>query len=453
MMVAKERIHIRNERPIQQGKFVLYWMQASQRAEWNHALEYAIARANELEKPLLVFFGLTESFPEANLRHFAFLLEGLQETQKKLAERGIKMVVLHASPDEGVLRFAQDAALVVTDRGYLRIQKEWREKVARKLPCLFIEVESDVVVPVAVAASREEYSARTIRPKIHRNLSRFLTPLEETPVRFPSVHLPPVPGELDLSRIDRVLSLLQTDTSVPPVSSFRGGTEEAKRRLEVFLEEKLPFYASLRNDPAYDALSGMSPYLHFGQISPLYIAWRVQNAPAQEAPKEAYLEELIVRRELAVNFVHYNPRYDTFQALPTWAQETLKRHAKDPRPYLYTLEVLESAKTHDPLWNAAQRELTTRGIIHGYVRMYWGKKILEWVQDPEEAFTIALYLNNKYALDGRDPNSFTGVAWCFGKHDRPFPERPVYGKVRPMTRGAPSRASQRAYVERVERSL
>lgn len=452
-MVAKERIHIRNDKPIQRGKFVLYWMQASQRAEWNHALEYAISRANELQKPLLVFFGLTESFPEANLRHFAFLLEGLQETQRKLAERGIKMVVLHVSPDEGVLHLARDAALVVTDRGYLRIQKKWRERVARELPCSLVEVESDVVVPVTVASPHEEYSARTIRPKIHRNLSRFLIPLEETPVRFPSVHFPRIPGELDLSCIERVLSLLRTNTSVPPVSSFRGGTEEAKRRLEVFLEEKLPLYASLRNDPAYDVLSGMSPYLHFGQISPLYIAWKVQHARVPEASREAYLEELIVRRELAINFVHYNPHYDTFQALPTWAQETLKLHAQDPRPYLYTLEAFESAETHDPLWNAAQKELTTRGIIHGYVRMYWGKKILEWTKDPEEAFAIALYLNNKYALDGRDPNSFTGVAWCFGKHDRPFPERPVYGKVRPMTRGAPSRASQRAYRERVERSL
>ncbi|MCS7241978.1 MAG: deoxyribodipyrimidine photo-lyase [Candidatus Caldatribacterium sp.] len=448
-MIEKERIHVRNDKPVQQGKFVLYWMQAAQRAEWNHALEYALIKANELHKPLLVFFGLTESFPEANLRHFVFMLEGLQETQKKLAQRGIKMVVLHGSPDTGVLHLARDAALVVTDRGYLKVQKQWREKVARELPCLFIEVESDVVVPVEVVSSHEEYSARTIRPKIRRNLNRFLTPLEETPVHFPSVHLPPIPGELDLSCLNQILSLLQIDTSVPPVSLLRGGTEEAKGRLATFLQEKLSLYASLRNDPAFDVLSGMSPYLHFGQISPLFIAWKVQKTQAPEVHKEAYLEELIVRRELAINFIHYNPQYDSFQGLPEWARETLKRHAQDPRPYLYPLEVLESATTHDPLWNAAQRELVVRGTIHGYVRMYWGKKILEWTKDPEEAFAIALYLNNKYALDGRDPNSFTGVAWCFGKHDRPFPERPVYGKVRPMTRGAPSKISQERYVQRI----
>lgn len=449
MRIEKERIHIRNEKPIQKGKFVLYWMQASQRAEWNHALEYAILRANELKQPLLVFFGLTESFPEANLRHFAFMLEGLWGVQRKLAERNIKMVALHISPDEGVLRLAPDASLVVTDMGYLKIQKKWREKVARELPCLFVEVEGDVVVPVAVAASSEEYAARTIRPKLLKHLSRFLVPVEETPVTLSSLSFPPIPGELDLSHLGRVLSLLQTDTSVSPVTAFRGGTEEAKKRLQTFISQKLSSYAFSRNDPGCDGLSGMSPYLHFGQISPLYIAWEITKAQVPQVHKEAYLEELIVRRELAVNFVHYNPHYDSFQALPSWAQKTLIAHAQDPRPYLYSLETLESAETHDPLWNAAQKELLTRGIIHGYVRMYWGKKILEWTKDPEEAFAIALYLNNTYALDGRDPNSFTGVAWCFGKHDRPFQERPIYGKVRSMKRGARTVTSQLKYIERI----
>lgn len=447
--MEKERLHNLNTKPLrQEGTYVLYWMQAAQRAEWNHALEYAILKANELCKPLLVFFGLTESFPEANLRHFAFLLEGLKETEEKLRKRGIQMVVLHTDPCKGVLRFAREAALVVTDRGYLRIQRAWRKQVAEDLFCAFIEVESEVIVPVALASPQEAYSARVLRPRIQKHLARFLVPLKEHPVHFPSLSLPRPSDALDLSSPERVLALLRTRI-IPPVRTQRGGTEEAKRKLEAFLERKLPTYAFSRNDPGTDGTSGLSPYLHFGQISPLYIALRTLNAPVPEIHKEAYLEELIIRRELAVNFTFYNPCYDSFASLPRWAQETLWKHRKDPRMYTYTREEFEQARTHDPLWNAAQKELLLSGTIHNYVRMYWGKKILEWSRDPEEAFVTALYLNNTYALDGRDPNSFAGVAWCFGKHDRPFKERPVYGKVRPMTKGAPSLASQNAYIERI----
>ncbi|MBC7218184.1 MAG: deoxyribodipyrimidine photo-lyase [Candidatus Caldatribacterium sp.] len=425
-------------------------MQASQRAEWNHALEYAIFWANELKKPLLAFFGLTESFPEANSRHFRFLLEGLRETEAKLSRRGIQMIAIHGDPCEGVLRFSKEAALVVTDYGYLRIQREWRQKVAEVLPCALVAVESDVIVPVSLALPREAYSARILRPALRKRLSRFLTPLQENPLHFPSLSLPKPFDALDLSQPEHILSSLRTE-SIPPVRFKQGGTERAKERLREFIEGKLSTYAFSRNDPGVDGLSGMSPYLHFGQISPLFIALEVLRAEVPETHKETYLEELIVRRELSMNFTFYNSQYDSFAALPRWAQETLRKHRNDPRPYTYTLEELENARTHDPLWNAAQKELLLSGTIHGYVRMYWGKKILEWSKDPEEAFVAACYLNNKYALDGRDPNSFAGIAWCFGKHDRPFRERPVYGKVRPMTRGAPSSASKKAYIERVEK--
>lgn len=450
MKIEQERIHIRNDKPpAPHGAFVLYWMQASQRAEWNHALTYATAWANDLKKPLLVFFALSESLPGANLRHFTFLLEGLRETRKKLAERGVKLVVLPMAPDEGAIRLAQDAALLVTDRGYLRIEKHWRERVAREVPCAFFEVESNVVIPVAVTSSREAYSARVIRPRIRSLLSRFLVPFEEVLPHIPSLSLPPIPGELDLDHPEAIWSSLRIDTTVPPAQGFLPGTEAAKAKLEAFITEKLPAYAHARHDPGRDVLSRMSPYLHFGQISPLYIAWKVHNAPVPEVHREAYLEELIVRRELAVNFVHYNPHYDAFRSLPLWAQQTLKTHARDPRPYTHSLEAFESAETHDPLWNAAQKELLATGTIHGYVRMYWGKKILEWSKDPEEAFFTALSLNNRYALDGWDPNSFASVAWCFGKHDRPFPERPIYGTVRSMKKGAKSKASEEAYIRKV----
>jgi len=219
---------------------------------------------------------------------------------------------------------------------------------------------------------------------------------------------------------------------VSKVAGFRGGSSEASKRLEIFVEDKLSGYADFRNDPSVDYQSMLSPYLHFGQISPIQIALKVLGAQAPASAKEAYLEELIVRRELAVNYVNYNSNYDCFEGLPEWAKRTLLSHKSDPREYLYSLNELENFETHDPYWNAAQNEMRITGKIHGYMRMYWGKKIIEWSENPELAFNTALYLNNKYELDGRDPNSFAGVAWCFGKHDRPWKERPVFGSVRYM---------------------
>lgn len=428
-MIHPERIRALNDRPVNTGRYVLYWMQASQRAEYNHALEYAIERANELSLPLVVFFGLTESFPEANERHYIFMLQGLAEVESALRERGIRLLVRHCSPEKEVVRLANDAALVVVDRGYLRIQRQWREFAAARLPCLFLQVESDVVVPVEVASHKEEYSAATLRRKLARHLEYFLTPPVARELRVPSLGI-----DLEGLSVADVWSLwtsLAVDRSVPPSPLFQGGTGEAKRRLRVFIAQKLDRFAELRNDPSVDYLSHMSPYLHFGQISPLYIALQVQATGSPGV--HAYLEELIVRRELSMNFVYFNQHYDFFVGLPVWAQKTLRKHVGDARPYSYTLAELEAAQTHDPCWNAAQRESVLTGKMHGYMRMYWGKKILEWSPTPEEAFSRCLYLNNKYELDGRDPNGFAGVAWCFGKHDRPWGERAVFGNVRSMT--------------------
>jgi len=239
---------------------------------------------------------------------------------------------------------------------------------------------------------------------------------------------------LDLKKsIPGILSSFSIDRSLKPVSRFRGGASEAKRLLADFISHKLKDYGELRSDPSLDCVSHMSPYLHFGQISPLYIAMQVQEAgKIPSKTREAYLEELIVRRELAMNFTQYNPTYDSFRAIPDWAKRTLKGHQKDKREYVYSQDELEKGRTHDPYWNAAQKEMIVTGKMHNYMRMYWGKKILEWCASPEEAFRIAVYLNNKYELDGRDPNSFTGVAWCFGKHDRPWGERKIFGQVRYM---------------------
>jgi deoxyribodipyrimidine photo-lyase len=427
-MVQKERIKALNKKGINKGAYVLYWMQASQRTEYNHALEYAILKANELRQPVLVFFGITDDFREANERHYTFMLEGLKEVKQSLEKRGIQVVILHKSPERGAVQLARRASLTVVDRGYLRIQRDWRDYVAKRIDCPFIQVESDVVVPVEEVSTKEEYAAATIRSKIHKKLNHFLVPLKQTNPVIDSLSLDF--DSFDIKDIGKAISKLRIDRSVKKVGSFHGGAKEALRHLEVFLEGKLDRFPELRNDPTLDYLSHMSPYLHFGQISPLFIALEVKKTKSPGI--EAFLEELIVRRELSMNFVFYNEKYDSFDGIPEWARKTLQAHQKNKHPYLYTLEELEKAKTHDPYWITAQREMVVKGKMHGYMRMYWGKKILEWSKTPREAFRNALYLNNKYELDGRDPNGFTGVAWCFGKHDRPWGERPIFGNVRYM---------------------
>ena len=427
-MIQKERVRLLNEKSLRKRKYVLYWMQASQRTEYNHALEFAILKANELRQPLIVFFGITDQFPEANERHYTFMLEGLKEVKDSLRKRGIQMVIRHESPEAGALRLATRASIAVVDRGYLRIQRAWREDAFKKMECPLFQVESDVIVPVEETSPKEEYAAATIRSKLKRKLDAFLVPLKEHEPIIDSLSLDF--DSFDIDDLEKSTSKLRIDRSVKRVDSFHGGTKEAKSHLEIFLDSKLDRFPELRNDPTLDDASHMSPYLHFGQISPLYIALQVSETGGPGI--EAFLEELIIRRELSMNFVFYNEKYDSFEAIPDWAKKTLKNHQKDKRSYLYSLKELEGAKTHDPYWNAAQKEMLHRGKMHGYMRMYWGKKILEWTRTPEEAFRKALYLNNKYELDGRDPNGFTGVAWCFGKHDRPWGERPIFGNVRYM---------------------
>ena len=444
--IQSERVKALNEKGGKKGAYVLYWMQASQRAEDNHALEFAIARANELGQPVVVFFGIAERFPEANERHYAFMLEGLGEVQRSLEERGILMVVRRESPEAGVVPLAKGASLVVTDRGYLRVQRQWRRAVAERIDCSLVQVESDAVVPVEETSAKEEYAAATIRPKIHGKLSRFLVPVRQGVPAVGSLSYD-VPS-YDIRDADKALYGLHVDRSVPRVGSLKGGTKEARRKLEVFLKKKLGRYPGSKNDPNADALSQLSPYLHFGQISPLTVALKVSESRSRG--REDFLEELVVRRELSLNFVLYNERYDSFEAVPEWAKKSLRAHRRDKRPYLYTLEQLESAGTHDPYWNAAQKEMVVHGKMHEYVRMYWGKKIIEWSSSPEEAFERALRLNNKYELDGRDPNGFAGVAWCFGKHDRPWAERPVFGLVRYMNdKGLRRKFDADAYARRM----
>jgi deoxyribodipyrimidine photo-lyase len=434
-----------------EADYVLYWMQQSQRAEYNHALEYAVQQANDLGLGVVVAFGLTDDYPEANLRHYTFMLEGLAETQTLLAKRGIKMVARRGSPPDVALELGQDAVMIVCDRGYLKHQRIWRNQVAREANCRALQVESDVIVPLETVSSKAEYAARTIRPKIQKHLDDYLIELKPVKVQHATVNIS-LDG-LDLERPADILASLTIERSIPAVTCFfKGGISQAKKIFGNFIRSRLKHYEKNNNQPQTDDISHMSLYLHFGQISPLYMALRIKKADHRlNSAKAAFLEELIVRRELAVNFVYYNRDYDNFNCLPDWAQKTLAEHRKDRRPYTYTLGQLEDANTHDPYWNAAMQEMKYTGFMHNYMRMYWGKKILEWSSSPELAFRNTLAINNKYFLDGRDPNSYAGVAWIYGVHDRAWPQRPIYGKVRcMMASGLERKCDIRGYVSKVE---
>ncbi|MBA2712239.1 MAG: deoxyribodipyrimidine photo-lyase [Rubrobacteraceae bacterium] len=428
-------------------------MQSSQRAGQNHALEYAVQRANHLEQRLLVVFGLTDDYPEANLRHYAFMLEGLKDAEDALRERSIKFVVRSGQPDEVAIEAGRDASLIVTDRGYMRPQKRWREKVAKEAGCLVTQVESDVVVPVELASGKQEHAARTLRPRIGEYLEEFLVELTPTKVEKQSTNMQQ--AGMDLSDIEKVLDRMDLDRSVSALGHlYRGGNTEAKKMFRRFLKGSLGDYDANRNQPQTDYVSHMSKYLHFGHVSPNWLALEARKSKAKKDNVESFVEELIVRRELSMNFVFYNEDYDSYSNLPGWAKKTLEEHKSDEREYVYTRAQLENAETHDEYWNAAMREMVHTGYMHNYMRMYWGKKILEWSNTPEHAYRTTLYLNNKYFLDGRDPNSFANIAWVFGQHDRGWTEREVYGKVRYMSAGGLERkAKPDQYVEKIENRI
>ncbi len=445
------RLNLINNRKFNKnGKYILYWMQQSHRVEENHALIYAIEKANKYNLPIIVQFCLVENYPEANLRHYTFMLEGLLEVKKKLEDLKIKFVFSLGDIPKEIIKLGKEASIVVVDKGYLNIQKKWRAELCQSLEVPVVEVDTDLVVPVEIASDKEEYAAYTIRKKITRQLDDYL---------FSSTLPLPIISSLDLDiksekfdSLDDILNRVNLDTSLKKSPYFTGGYEKAIERLDDFIENKLDKYDTLKNDPSLDYTSTLSPYLHFGQISPIEIGLRVRNSGKNKESIATFLEELIVRRELAFNFCYYNENYDNYKGLKAnWIYETLENHIGDKRLYTYTLEDFEEGNTHDIIWNACQKELIKSGDMHGYMRMYWGKKILEWTDTPKKAFEYAIYLNNKYALDGRDANSYTGIAWCFGKHDRPWFERDIFGKVRYMNdNGLRRKFDVDKYIEKVE---
>ncbi len=451
-MIQPTRIRSLNQAPVNgAARYVLYWMGLSQRAIFNPALEHAVDEANARGLPVLVCYGIAEGFPEVNARHWTFLLEGLAEVRPELERRGIAFVTRRAPPVETALLYAADAALVVCDRNYLKPVRAFYADFAARAPCRVVQVEGDVVVPVETASPKHEIAARTLRPKVYRLLADYLVGLDERTVAHRATDLR-FENTLDLSDVPRLVASLNTDQGVRPVRRFTGGTAQAEARLKHYLGAPFAHYASVRGRPEAGAASHMSPYLHFGQVSPIAIALAVQASTTGDADdRAAYIEELVVRRELAMNHIFYEPRYDDLAAVPDWARKTLDAHRADQRPFLYEPEQFEQGLTHDIYWNAAMTEMRETGYMHNHMRMYWGKKIVEWSASPEAAWETALRLNNRYFIDGRDANSFTNVGWLFGLHDRPWGPRPVYGNVRSM--GAPSlkKFDADGYVREVER--
>lgn len=440
---------VSNAEPDRTGNCILYWMQRAQRGRDNPALNLAIELGNSWRKPVVSAFGLTADYPSAQRRHYRFLVDGLPEIRDALDARGVVFVVRLGHPHDVIPRLAQELrpCVVVGDENPLRIGTLWRDKVAKRLPVPLVLVDADVVVPSALFP-KEEFAARTLRPKIHKVLEQYMRPIANPRARFGWTEANPPKGE-DI-KPDSLLASLRVD-GVGEVASYRGGAAEAARRLRTFLKHRLARYATDRNEPTPYMTSELSAHLHFGQISPVAIALAVRDSGEDESSVAAFLEELIVRRELAINFVARNPDYDRLAGGPSWGLATLKKHASDPRPVLYDADTLERGETADPLWNAAQKEMVLTGRMHNYLRMYWAKKILEWTPDAETAFEIAVDLNDRYEMDGRDPNGYAGISWAIcGKHDRPWGERPIFGTIRYMSGTSTGRKfDSKAYIARV----
>jgi len=439
-------------------KYVLYWMQQSQRVFYNHALNHAIEIANQINLPLKVFFGLTPNYPDANQRHYLFMLEGLRETRKLLIENGINFIFKLESPEKAIIEYLEDADTLVMDYGYLKHQRMWRHKVwdyaNRYLSDLCIDiVDSDVIVPVDVVSNKAEYGAYTLRPKLHKLYGEYRDyfGLKKLKITMPTQY----ESDDDLSDPMGLIKRLDIDKSVLPSRIYHGGYSEAKKHLEYFISVNINQYPS-SNDPGYDRTSKLSLYLHFGQISVLEILEHIINLlHSNQITQEAYLaffEQLLVRRELAYNYVTYQQGYDRFETMTeSWALQTMREHDNDPRIYNYSIEEIELGKTHDRYFNAAMKEMVHTGYMHNYMRMYWAKKIIEWTPSFKSAYNLIIKLNNRYFIDGRDANSYAGVAWCFGKHDRAWTERPIFGKLRYMNdKGLERKFEMNKYIERID---
>lgn len=428
-MVNPNRVRLLKSGTERRGP-VLYWMSRDQRVHDNWALLFAQQLAGEKQNGLIVAFSLVPSFLEASFRQYGFILKGLMEVEKQLSELNIPFQILGGVPDKEIPAFIDEnnISTLVSDFDPLKIKRVWKRDVAKEISIPFYEVDAHNIIPCLYVSKKEEYGAYTLRPKINKLLPEFLDDFQRLE-RMREIQ------NVKLSAVNwnQLVESLRIDFSIKEVSMFEPGENAALNRMDSFLTKGLTKYNDERNNPVLEGQSNLSPYLHFGHLSAQRIALNVNKYFPPSPSSEAFLEELIVRRELADNFCYYNTKYDSFEGFKDWAKDTLNAHRDDKREFTYTLQQFEKAQTHEDLWNAAQNELLNKGKIHGYMRMYWAKKILEWSETPEKALSAAIYLNDKYSIDGRDPNGYAGCAWSIGGiHDRAWAERPIFGKIRYM---------------------
>jgi deoxyribodipyrimidine photo-lyase len=448
MKIDPKRIYRWNTVPEGAGP-VVYWMQRDQRVNDNWALLYAREKADALNQPLAVVFCLASQFINAPASHFSFMKAGLVEVEQELRRKNIPFFLLHGSADQVLPAFLQSnhAGALITDFNPLKIVVEWKRRILKEVQIPVFEADAHNILPCREISPKAEFSAMHLRNRIHKRLHEFLTDFpglsparpENLQHQWTSVH------RMDVSSFARTGS----------VFGYTPGAGTAGRHLEEFLSAGLESYDISRNDPNLNGQSGLSPYLHLGQISAQRVAFEVMKRGGSQKAREAFLEELIVRRELADNFCHYNPDYDSTAGFHPWAKATLDAHRGDQRQHLYDFIHFRDGETHDPLWNAAQRELVQEGKMHGFMRMYWAKKILEWTNSPEEAMEVAIGLNDGFSLDGRDPNGYAGIAWSIGGvHDRAWGERPVFGKIRYMNyQGCSRKFDVAQYIRKTEKII
>ncbi|MBA3700480.1 MAG: deoxyribodipyrimidine photolyase [Planctomycetes bacterium] len=466
--ISALRVTITNQALVRSdGRYVLYWMTAARRTTWNFALQRAVEWATHLKRPLVVFEPLRCDYQWASERFHAFVVQGMADNAAACTAAGVTYLPYVedvAGNGRGLLEhLASEAAVVIGDDYPYFFLPRMVAAAAVKLPVRFEVVDGNGLLPLraTVAASATAYAFRRI---LQKNLRPHLDamPLAEPLKRAPKLPLPTLPTGWGsrwraadptlFSGSTAALAHLPIDHAVGVVG-MRGGSTAAEKQLTQFLANGLARYHEDRNVVDDSAASGLSPWLHFGHLSAHQAvanvlareAWSPQRLGSKADGKregwwgvtsgpESFLDELVTWRELGHHYCFHRPAHETYEDLPAWARATLEAHAQDPREHVYTVEQFADARTHDPLWNAAQRELRSEGRMHNYLRMLWGKKVLEWTRHPREALAILTELNNRYAVDGRDPNSSSGISWCLGRFDRPWaPQRPIFGQIRYMS--------------------
>jgi len=443
-MVDDRRVQVKNVQIAGTGP-VVYVMAREQRVYDNWALLYAQEQAKKRDVPLCVLFALGPMFASGTARHNAWMVGSLTDVQSHLQSLHIPFFIEAGAWSEVIPTFVakHDVGELVFDFNPLQPVRSWRDQVTAKVDCKVVEVDARNIVPVWHATDKLEYAAYTFRPRVTRKLGDFLTTIPK--LKKQTLAWPGAVPEVDWKQVESYRSFA-VDTPVPTI--YTPGETAGQAMLQDFVTNRLVGYSESRNDPNADGVSHVSPYLRWGNLSAQRVALTVRDSNAPQEDKDAFLEELIVRRELADNFVYHTPDYDQVSGAHAWAQKTITEHATDKREYLYSLEQFEHAQTHDDLWNAAQVQMVQEGKMHGFMRMYWAKKILEWTPDAQTAIDIALTLNDRYNLDGRDSNGVCGVMWAIcGVHDRAWNERPIFGKIRYMNyNGCKRKFDVKAYV-------